>query len=128
MRANGLLALYFKKHMKLESMAKELVWVNKEALKKAQLESETPAQTKARKQKEMLVNAAAIVGFLVVVGGVVWYVMQPTKEAAPPAPAAAGAAPDAAVPGAAAPGAAAPGAAAPMMAPPAGAPGGAPGQ
>ncbi len=111
MRANGLLALYFKKHMKLDSMARETVWVDKKKL----LENETPEQKKARKQKEMAMNSVAVVAFLAVIGGVAWYMLKPAGPA--------GAAPvDGAAPaGGAVPGAApAGGAAAPAGGMPAG--------
>lgn len=74
MRANGLLALYFKKLMKLDTMAREVVWVNKEAIKQARLDNETPAERKARQRKEQVVNALAVVVFLAVVGGIGWYI------------------------------------------------------
>lgn len=80
MRANGLLAMYYKKHMKLDSMAREVVWVDKKKL----LESETPDQKKARKQKEMVMNSVAVVVFLGVIGGVAWYMLKPAEPSAAP--------------------------------------------
>jgi len=91
--------------------------VNKEALKKAQLETRHTAQTKARKQKEMLVNTARSWASWFVVGGVVWYVMRPTKEAGPSSSRGCGSA------GRGSTGRGRAGRGAPMMAPPAGAPG-----
>ncbi|MCX7419469.1 MAG: hypothetical protein NT013_08015 [Planctomycetia bacterium] len=81
MRANGLLALYYKKLMKLDSMARETVWVDKKKL----LENETPEQKKARKQKEMAMNSVAVVAFLAVIGGVAWYMFKPAGTDAAPA-------------------------------------------
>jgi hypothetical protein len=98
MRANGLLAFYFKKHMKLDSMARDVVWVDKKKL----LENETPEQKKARKQKEAITNSVAVVAFIAVVGGVGWYVYR--QSTAPPVVPAGEAAP-AGAPGGAAPGA-----------------------
>ncbi len=84
MRANGLLAFYYKKHMKLVSMAKELVWVDKKKLKEQMLENETPDQKKKRKQNEMIANTVAIVIVLGIVAGAAWYLLKPSKpEAAP---------------------------------------------
>ena len=125
MRANGLLGLYFKRHLKLETMAKEVKWVVKKAK-----EEDDPQTLKAKKQKAMITNILAVVAFIAVIGGVAWYMMRkPADSAANEAPpagadAAAGAAGDpgapmpAGAPGAPAeappPGGAPPGAAAPM--------------
>ncbi len=80
MRANGLLGMYYKKHMKLDSMAREVVWVDKKKL----LENESPEQKKARKQKEMVMNSVAVVVFLGVIGGVAWYMLKPAEPSAAP--------------------------------------------
>ncbi len=88
MRANGLLALYFKKQMKLDSMARETVWVDRKKLqeeKEKLLESATPAQKKARQQKAMAMNAVAVLAFLGVIGGVAWYMLNSAAPSAAPA-------------------------------------------
>lgn len=129
MRANGLLGLYFKKHLKLETMAKEVKWV----VKKAKDEDDDPKILKAKKQKALISNILAVVAFLAIIGGVAWYMLRkpvdPAANEPPPAGADAaagaagvpGAAMPAGVPGAPPeaipPGGAPPGAAAPMPMP-----------
>ena len=106
MRANGVLAFYFKKQMKLDSLARDVVWIDKKKL----LEDETPAQKKARKKKEMVMNSVATVAFVGVLGGVAWYMLRPSGPPSVPAgPAVPGAPADGAAPGGPA-GGAAPGA------------------
>ena len=112
MRINGVLAFYYKKQMKLMSMAKEIVWVDKKKLLEQKLANETPAQTKKRQQQQMIANSVAIVAFLGVVGGVAWYLLKPSKPEAVPAEQ---------PPGAAAPAGAMPAGAMPAGAMPAGA-------
>lgn len=68
MRANGLLGLYFKKHLKLETMAKEIKWVAKGVQA-----SDDPEVIKAKKKKELINNIIAVVLFLVVIGGGAWW-------------------------------------------------------
>ncbi len=125
MRANGLLGLYFKKHLKLETMAKEVKWV----VKGAKEEDEDPKTLKAKKQKAMIANIIAVVVFLAVIGGVAWYMLRkPVDPAANAVPvdggnagAGAPAAPDGAMPAGAPgaqPGMAPPGAAQPGAVPP----------
>lgn len=84
MRANGLFGLYFKKHLKLESMAKEVKYVVKK-----KLEDETEEETAARKKKEMVTNAIGGVIFIIVmsgVGGYIWYtyIRKPDAGGVPP--------------------------------------------
>lgn len=81
MRANGLFGLYFKKYLKLETMAKEIKWVAKGAK-----EDDDPATQKAKKKQQMIQNAIAIVVFLAVLGGVAWWMTRkPSDAVAPPA-------------------------------------------
>lgn len=92
MRANGLFGLYFKKHLKLETMAKEIKWVSKQV--KA---DDDPDVQKAKKKQQLIQNSMAVVAFLAVVGGVAWWMMrkpagdgpavQPGDPAAQPVPA-----------------------------------------
>ncbi len=117
MRANGLFGMYFKKHLKLETMAKAVKWVVKEVK-----DEDDPAIIKAKKKQQMINNIVAIVGFLAVIGGVAWWMMKKPDDGAPAAPAAAPAGQPAVQP--AAPGGMPPGGA--MPANPAGAAGIAP--
>lgn len=81
MRANGLLGLYFKKHLKLETMAKEVKWVSKTA----KIDESDPAAVKARKKQQLIQNIVAVVAFLIVMGGVAWWFMRKPAEPAAPA-------------------------------------------
>ena len=85
MRANGLFGLYFKKHLKLETMAKETKWVGKVAIS-----DDDPAVIKAKKKQALIQNIVAVVLFLAVVGGVAWWMLKPADQGvnAPAAPAA----------------------------------------
>lgn len=71
MRANGLFGLYFKKHLKLETMAKEIKWVAKGVQA-----DDDPATQKAKKKQQLIQNVVAIVAFLAVIGGVAWWMMR----------------------------------------------------
>lgn len=83
MRANGLLGLYFKKHLKLETMAKEVKWVSKEVQA-----DDDPATQKSKKRQQLIQNIGAVVAFLAVMGGVAWWMMRkPTNSDPAPAPA-----------------------------------------
>lgn len=92
MRANGLFGLYFKKHLKLETMAKEIKWVSKQVK-----DDDDPAVQKAKKKQQLIQNSIAVVAFVAVVGGVAWWMMrkpagdepavQPGDPAAQPVPA-----------------------------------------
>lgn len=79
MRANGLFGLYFKKHLKLETMAKEIKWV----VKAAQADDD-PAVEKAKKKKELIQNIAVCVLFLALMGGLGWwfFLRNPSDQAA----------------------------------------------
>lgn len=114
MRANGLLGLYFKKHLKLESMAKEIKWV----AKNAKNDDDDPVAQKARKQKALITNIVAVVAFLAVIGGVAWYMLRKPADADP----AANAPPPNGPPAGADAGAGAPGGAMPVAPPGAGDP------
>ena len=82
MRANGLFGLYFKKYLKLETMAKEIKWVAKGV--KA---DDDPATAKAKQKQQLIQNIVAIVAFLAVIGGVAWYMMRKPNEGGAVAPA-----------------------------------------
>lgn len=82
MRANGLFGLYFKKHLKLETMAKEIKWVAKG------VQADDDPATKKTKQKQQLIqNIVAVVLFLAVIGGVAWWMMRKPAADAGNAPA-----------------------------------------
>lgn len=81
MRANGLLGLYFKKHLKLETMAKEVKWVSKEVQA-----DDDPATQKAKKKQQLIQNIGAVVAFLAVMGGVAWWMMRKPAESNPAPP------------------------------------------
>lgn len=114
MRANGLFGLYFKKHLKLETMAKEVKWVAKGA------KDDDPVAQKKKEKQQLINNIVAVVGFLAVMGGLGWwfFIRKPPEEAAAPGgeqanpaaqPAGAGAPPAGGMmPGGAAPGGAGP--------------------
>ncbi|TXT37184.1 MAG: hypothetical protein FD138_725 [Planctomycetota bacterium] len=119
MRANGLFGLYFKKHLKLETMAKEIKWVAKGA------KDDDPDVQKKKEKQQLINNIVATVAFLVVMGGLGWwfFIRKPPDEAAAPGgeqgnpaaqPAGAGAPPAGGMmPGGMPPGGAAPGGAVP---------------
>ena len=87
MRVNGLLGLYFKKHLKLETMAKETKWVAKGAI------DDDPAVIKAKKKQVLIKNLVATVAFLAVMGGLGWwFFLRKPADGAAAAPAAAPAA------------------------------------
>ena len=98
MRANGLLGLYFKKHMKLETMAKETKWVAKNAPA-----DDDPDVIKAKQKKQLTNNIIAIVLFLVVIGVVAWWYFGKSGDQGVNAPAAPAADPAAQPAGQAAP-------------------------
>lgn len=86
MRANGLFGLYYKKHLKLESMAKEIKWVSKKGS-----DDDDPATKKKRKQQELVKNIVGGVACLGIVGGVAWYLLRkPSDSSGGPAPDAGG--------------------------------------
>jgi hypothetical protein len=72
MRANGLLGLYFKKHLLLETLAKEVKWVSKTK----KVDENDPVAMKAHKQQQLIQNSIAVVLFLAVIGGVAWYMLR----------------------------------------------------
>ena len=132
MRANGLLGLYFKKQLKLDTMAKEVKWVAKGA------KDDDPEVQKKKEKQQLINNIVAVVGFLAVMGGLGWwfFLYKPTDDTAVPAaqqgdpaqaapqgapPAGGMMPPGGAMPGGAMPGGAAPGGAKPAT--PAGAAG-----
>jgi ssDNA-binding Zn-finger/Zn-ribbon topoisomerase 1 len=82
MRANGLFGLYFKKHLKLETMAKEVKWVAKGVQA-----DDDPATKKAKQKQQLIQNIVAIVAFLAVIGGVAWWMMRKPAGDAVNAPA-----------------------------------------
>ena len=102
MRANGNFGLYFKRQLKLETLAKDVKWVAKGALS-----DDDPAVIKAKKKQQLIQNIGATVAFLAVMGGLGWWFFLRKPEdpgAAVPAvqpgdPAAAEAAPGGAPPG-----------------------------
>lgn len=119
MRANGLLGLYFKKHLKLETMAKEVKWVAKGAKV-----DDDPVTKKAKQKQQLINNIVAVVAFLAVIGGVAWWMMRkPSDGGVPVAPNAAAPAGQPAVGQPGAPGGAMPGAGGQVPATPAGAAG-----
>ncbi len=79
MRVNGLLGLYYKKHLKLESMAKEVKYITKKDLE------DDPALKKKMDQQKMIKNIAVLIGLLTVLGGLGWYqfLRKPPVEAPP---------------------------------------------
>ena len=84
MRVNGLLGLYFKKHLKLETMAKETKWVAKGAI------DDDPAVIKAKKKQALIKNLVTTVAFLAVMGGLGWwFFLRKPADGAAAAPAAA---------------------------------------
>jgi DNA-directed RNA polymerase subunit RPC12/RpoP len=82
MRANGLLGLYFKKHLLLQSMAKEIKWVSKTK----KIDENDPAAMKAHKKQQLIQNSIAVVVFLAVIGGVAWYMLRKPSDGAAGAP------------------------------------------
>ena len=99
MRVNGLLGLYYKKHLKLESMAKEVTYITKKSLE------DDPALKKKLDNQKMVKNIAVLIGLLIVVGGLGWYQFLRKPPAEVPPAQDGGAAPAADVaPGAAPPG------------------------
>ena len=81
MRLNGLVGLYYKKHLKLTTMAKEVKWVAKNALP-----DDDPAVIKAKKKQQLINNLIAIVAFLAVIGGGGWWYFKKTPDPGAVAP------------------------------------------